>query len=272
VASTGQGGLLLDVGMYVAVLDATDSFVTVLGRATISTVANSGDNATLTLDTAISGMAAGDAIVPCTASDTSLDAYPNGLQNITNRSAAYNSFLGQSAATHARWDAVQLVAGTDTDDANTPSESDIWDLITRVAGVSGKSAKEKPSDFLLLTTPGLEKKFGESYYGQRTLTPADFVNVKGGFKAITICGVPLVSDTWCPAGTIYLVHLPSLTWVDAKDWGEVQMNGAASLRFIDGRDAYQLSFGAFLNFGCVVRNSHGSIRGYTDTRRFSHVM
>lgn len=271
VSGAGQGGLLLDAGMYVAVLD-TGSADAILGRATITSVTNNGDSCTLELDAPIAGMAPTDKVVSATASDTSFNGHTNGLINITNRGGSYGDLHNLNASTYARWDAVRMVAGTDTPDADQPGESDIWDLITKVKGRSGKDAKAKPSEFLLLTTPGLEKKLAESYYGQRRFTPNEMMEIKGGFKAIAICGVPMISDVWCPKGTIYLVHLPSLTWVDSKDWGEIQYGDSSKWRFIAGRDAFQLTMGSYVNFGTINRAAHGSITGYTDTANYGFVV
>jgi hypothetical protein len=270
VSGAGEGGLLLDVGMYVAVLD-TGSADAVLGRATITAVVNSGDTAVVTLDTAIAGMAATDKLVPCTESDTSFNAYPNGLINITNRGgSAYDNFEGINAATYPRWDSTQFVAGTDTPDVDQLHEYDIDKLAQKVRGLSGKDAKSNPGEFLLITTPGLERNLAQSFVGQRQHMMGE-MELKGGFKAVTISGIPLISDFWVPAGTVYLVHVPSLTWIDLDDWAPVSHEGAGPWRFIAGRDAYEWNIGAMWNFGALVRNTHGSITGYTDSERYSHV-
>lgn len=271
-SDVGQGGLLLDAGMYVAILD-TSSSDAVLGRATISSVTNAGDLCTVELDTTIAGMAAGDKVVAATESDTSLDNYPNGLQNLLNYDgSSYNSLHGITAATYPRWNATQMVAGTDTPDAAQPHEMDIWHLAQTVAGRSGKDAKQRPGEFLLQTTPGLEKKLAEQFFGQRNLTAADFMNLKGGYKAITMFGMPVLSDFWCPKGTIYLVHLSSLAWVDRQDWVKLSFEGSGPWRFIAGRDAYEVNFGSYWNTAVLQRNTHGLIRSYTDTARYSHVV
>lgn len=274
VANAGQGGLLLAVGDTIAVLDATDSFATVLGRAQITAISNSGDNATLTLGSAISGMAASDAIVKAAATgDTSYNNSMNGLINITNRGGSYGSLHNIDASTHPIWNAVRLVAGTDTPDATQPTESDIWKLIQRIAGLSGKDAQLRPKEFLLMTTPGLAQKLMESFAAQRRFTAGEFsTTIKGGYKALEVCGIPMVTDYYCPAGTIYLLHIPSLTFVDAKDWGGVEFEGAGPWRWIQGRDAFETTYGFYGNFGALQRNAHGSITGYTDADRFSHVV
>lgn len=272
VADAGRGGLLLDQDMYVAVLDASASYA-VLGRSYITSVAQSAsaDTATVTLTTAITGMAAGDVIVPCTADDTSYQKATNGLINITNRGNSYQSFEGITSATYPRWDSVRMTAGTDTDDAALPTEMDVWELIQRVAAKSGKNAQVKPNEFLLITTPGLVKKLGESFLGQRRWDMG-MKKLTGGFGALEICGLPLVPDMYCPAGTMYLLHLPSLTWVDRMDWKKISFEGQGPWRFISGRDAYEVTYGAYWNFGALQRNSLGVITGYTDTRRYDMVM
>jgi hypothetical protein len=274
-ADAGQGGLLLDKDMYVAVLDtdgATAGVNGVLGRARIASATVSGDFVTLVLGTAIANMAAGDKVVPATTVDTSFNAYPNGLMNITNRANGYASLHGLSNGTYSRWDAVRLVAGTDTSDANQPTEVDVWRLITRVAGVSGIDAKLRPSEFLLMTTPGIEQQIIESLLPQRQFDASSTdTTIKGGFKAAKICGLNLVSDFWCPAGTIYLVHLPSLFWIDSKDWGQVEFEGAGPWRYVADKDAFETTYGAYLNVGTGRRNAHGAITGYVDTFRASFV-
>lgn len=274
VSGAGQGGLLLDAGMYIAVLDDSDSFATVLGRAYITSTSNSGDNCTLELGSAIAGMATGDAVVACTPSDTSFNNYPNGLINILNRGGSYDNFEGINAATanQQRWNTTRLTAGTDTDSASQFAEMDLWHLAQLIAAKSGKDAMQKPGEFLCQTTMGLRRNLAESFFGQRRLTPSDFVKIKGGFKAIEVSGIPVVADTWNPAGTVYLVHLPSLTWVDRQDWEKVQYEDSGAWRPIPGRDAFEINWAAYWNFGCLQRNPHGMITGFTDSNRYTHVV
>jgi len=273
ISGGGQGGLLLDAGMQIAVY-ASD-LTTLRGQSVISSVTNSGDNCTLVLGTAVVGLAATDVIVsasPNLSTDTSLNANPNGLVNITNRSNGYASLHSLSNASWPRWDALRMVAGTDTPDVNQPTEMDIYDLIMKVAGRSGKNARSTPKEFLLLTTPGIEKKLAESFLGQRRFDMSSQIELEGGFTGVNICGIACVSDVWCPRGTVYLVHLPSLLWVDAKDFGQVQFEDSGAWRFISGRDAFATSFGVYMEFGTANRAAHGSITSYTDTTNFGFVV
>lgn len=269
LASSGQGGLLLDVNMFVAVKDTTGA--TLRGKALVTAAVNSADNVTLTLGTAIAGMIATDIVVAATVSDDAYGIYPNGLLNITNRGNNYPSLHGVSAASFSRWDGIRMTAGTDTADANQPSEMDIWQLATLIANKSGKNPLESPDEFLLVTTPGVYRKLGESFLGQRRWEMGSEKSLKGGFKALQVAGLNLIADYWCPAGTLYLLHLPSLIWIDIMDFIPVAYEGAGPWRFIPGRDAYEYTFGSYWNTGAIQRNALGSIVSYTDTIRYSHV-
>lgn len=271
LANAGQGGLLLSVGDYIAVLDTNNSNA-VLGRAQITGITNSGDNATLTLSASISGMASTDKLVKATASDTSFNAAMNGLVNITNRGGSYADLHNISASNYPIWDATRMTAGQDTPDINQPTESDIWDLFQRINGRSGKDPMTRPQDFFMMTTPGIGKKLMESMVAQRRFTAGEIATtIKGGYKAIEVCGVKCFLDYYVPAGTIYCLHLPSLAWVDAKDWGFVEFEGAGPWRWIQGRDAFETTYGWYGNLACLARNAHGMITGYTDTVRYTHV-
>ncbi len=269
VSGAGQGGLFIHEGMEIALLD-TSAADAVLGRAIVSTVTNSGDTCTVVLaGSGISGGATGDKVVGCArATDTSFNQYINGLMNITNRGGSYASLHGLSGA---QWDATRLTS-SDVLDVEVVSESDFFDLIMKVRGRSGKDAKAKPGEFLVCGTPGLEKKLVEQFYPSRTLTPQDFVELKGGYKAVSVFGLPFISDSFCPAGTVYLIHIPSMSWVDAKDWGEVRLESAPAWRPLSNQDGYQFTMGAYMQLGTTNRGAHGSITGYTDTGRYSIVV
>lgn len=277
VSGAGQGGLWIQPGMVLAAYDATDSFVTRLTAAvcTVTAVTNSGDTATVTVSASIEGsgtLAAGDAIVLSnTATDDAFNGVPDGLIKITNRgdAAAYDTVCGLSQATHARWDAVRMVAGTDTPDAGQITEMDIHRLIQKVYTMSGKDAKATPNEFMLVTTPGLEIALAESLIGTRQRGVE--MELKAGYKAVNVCGLPLVVSPYCPAGTVYLIHLPSLAMVDALDFTKLAFEGTGPWRFIADRDAYELNFSAFWSIATLNRASHGSITGYTDASRFTPV-
>ena len=275
VSGAGQGGLWLYPGMYIAVRDATGA--TLRGKATITSVANSGDNVTLTLSGTIAGTVSTDVIVAATQSDDAYNQYANGLMNITNRGGAFNTLHGINAGTagYERWNATRWVAGTDGDiDPTAPNEMDVWKLAATSGARSGKRALSSPDEFLLISTYGMQQKYIESFLGQRrfNVTGGQEIELNGGYKALQLHSMPLVADEYQPSGTLYLLHKPSLAWVDAADWSPVQYENSGAVRFIDGRDAFQTSFKVYFNLMTFQRNAHASITGYTDTTRYTPVV
>lgn len=272
VANSGQGGLFLDVGQYIAVLDTTG--VTVRGRAFITGVSNSGDNVTVTLGAAISGMTSTDIVVSATASDTGYNQSCNGLQNLLNVGGSYTSLHGVSASTYPRTDTLRFTAGTDTDSATDPNDIDIWTLATKLGTRSGFRPLTSPKDFFLQSTYGLQKKFIQSYLAgtQVTVKNGEKIDIDGGYKADVIHGIPFIPNEWSPAGKVFLVHKPSIAWFDAADWSAVEYEGSGAVRWISGRDAFETSYKAYFNVITPRRNAHAVIDGYTDTERYSPVV
>lgn len=272
----GQGSLVLSIGDYVAFRNSTGGTLR-SGKAAITAISVSGTNSTLTLG-ASCGAVVADIVVKATTSDDSYATSAgvgqiNGLINLTNFGASYNLCHGVNASTYPIWNAVQLAAST-IGDVTQATESDVWTLIKSVAGRSGKDAMLRPQEFLLLMTPGMAKAIMESTAGQRRFDSNQFATkIKAGYKAISICGIDCFEDYYTPANTIYLIHLPSVAWVDASDWGFVQFEGAGPWRWIQGRDAFETTYRYYGNFATLARNALGVISGYTfDTTFYTHVV
>lgn len=291
ITGAGQGGLALcQFQTYQFIDPGTGNPRTVSNgpgnnRVTLASFTESGDNATMTFtgSESVGSMADGDYVVMATANSTSYSATAgintsqagevNGLTNILRRGASstYNSLHGINCTTagNERWDAVRMVAGTDTQSLNA-TEDDIYKLCVKLLGRSGRDPTENPSDWLLVGTPGLKQQLCQSVVGQRVLQ--NEVELKAGYTGIRIAGLPFIADYWCPAGTLYLLYLPDLFKINAKDFGYVTLNGAGPWRWVDGYDGYETSWGAYVNYGTTNRTSHGMITGYTDTLRATHVV
>ena len=151
---------------------------------------------------------------------------------------------------------------------------DVWKLAATSGARSGKRALSSPDEFLLISTYGMQQKYIESFLGQRrfNVTGGQEIELNGGYKALQLHSMPLVADEYQPSGTLYLLHKPSLAWVDAADWSPVQYENSGAVRFIDGRDAFQTSFKVYFNLMTFQRNAHASITGYTDTTRYTPVV
>jgi hypothetical protein len=273
VDGAGPGGLWIKPNMYITVYDPTGA--TNRGTAKISAVGNVLATATgvctATLATAISNMASADIVVAANLSGDALNAYCNGLVNLTNRGGGYTTLHAISAATYGNWDSLKFTAGSQV--GTTAQEMDIWTLSIKLFAQSGFNATMSPKDYMIVTTYGIGKQLIQSVLGQRTMptTPGGKIGLPGGYEVESILGIPLVMDPYCPLGTLYLLHLPSLQWVDAMDWSPVQYENSGAVRFVDGADAFNTSFKQYFNVMTRQRNALASIISYTDGEGFNWV-
>lgn len=272
-AGAGQGGLWLKVGQKVAVLDTSAANAVLVSTTIVSvTLLTAPDVYTVVLTAGSATIAATDKFVPASSTGNAFGASPNGLINITNRGGAYNTLHAQSAATYARWDATRMVAGTDTARVEQLLEDDLVEAFMRIAGKSGQDPRENPDEFIVVTTPGLKKSYVQQFLGQREISLADTTTkLRGGYATDAQCnGVAIIDDPHCPAGTVYILHKPSIGWVDAMDFGgAVREDGDSPWRWVADRDAWETTSSIYFNIATLQRNAHASITGYTDTKRYS---
>ncbi len=270
ITGAGEGALWIGRRSFVAVLDSTG--VTNRGARTVTAIAlqTAPDRYRITFDSAVASMATGDLIVSASTADTSFNAYSNGFTNLLNRGGSYANLHGISAP---RWNTVRLQAGVDVGTIGQITEGDVVQLMMRVAGRSGNNAQINPGEFMILTTPGLKFSLIDSRQGQVQLNlQQTSVKLDGGYATdYSINGVPVLDDPYMPAGCLYLIHKPSLGWVDVQDFAPVEMESAAPWRWVTDREAYETSNTIKFNVLTTRRNAHGMLFGYTDTTRYSPV-
>jgi hypothetical protein len=264
ISGAGPGNLWLEVGDDIAAVDASD--FTMHKKAQITAISLSGDNATLTVDTAAGGSEdVNDYIVTAPpaathASDTSFGAEPHGIMSIVDVEANFATFEGIN---DARWLAYKTTS-------SVADELVVMQALNMIRNRSGEDWRADPSEMLLLTTTGIWQAYGESLLGLRRFN-APIMKLKGGFTGVGVGGATLIDDPWCPRGRIYAIHTPSLLWVDLMDWGELGYNDSPQWLPSTTQDKYTATFGTYWNFGTTKRNAHGVISSITDATNYSPV-
>jgi hypothetical protein len=265
ITNAGPGNLHLVEQDFASVRDSTGA--TARGKSTISVggVSLSGDTATLLLDTAIAGMQVGDLVftgVSSTthATDDSFGAEPHGLKSIMDVENAFATFEGIN---DPRWVAQKLTSAT-------IDETIVMRLLNTIRARSGVDTRKDPKAMLLLTTTGIWQTYGESLLGLRRFS-APTMEISGGFTATKVANAALVDDPWAPRGRLYAVHGPDTVFIDLMDFGKIGYQDAPQWRPSYTQDGFEAIFGAYWNYGALVRNSHGVISGITDSVNYSPV-
>lgn len=269
IASSGPGNLHLVVGDVAASHDSSASFA-FLAKATITDIVLAGDDATLTFDATIEGagtIAAGDVIVTAVpaatnATDTSFGAEPNGLMSIIDVENNFATFEGIS---DERWVAQKTTSSTGAID-----EVLIMKLLNTIRARAGVEWRNDPKAMLLLTTTGIWQSYGDSLLGLRRFA-APTMTLNGGFTGVQVANATLIDDPWNPRGRLYAIHTPDTIFVDLMDFNELTLQDSTRWQRVNRRDAWEVVFASYWNYGVTVRNSHGVISNITDTENFSPI-
>jgi hypothetical protein len=88
-----------------------------------------------------------------------------------------------------------------------------------------------------LTNHAIRRKYGDILVSDRRYND-NIMNLDGGFKALTINGVPIVTDKDAPDNRIYFLDESTLTMFEMSDWSWMDEDGAVLAR-ISGKDAYE---------------------------------
>ncbi|MBO4937345.1 MAG: phage major capsid protein [Clostridia bacterium] len=80
----------------------------------------------------------------------------------------------------------------------------------------------------------------------------DVVNLEGGFKAITFNGIPVVSDKFIEAGTLYLLDTSKFTLCQLCDWEWLEGEGGKIIRQKPGYPSYTATLVKYADLLCEL--------------------
>lgn len=262
ITDAGPGNLHLVEGDDIAVLTSAG---VQRGKAEITAISLSGDLATLTLGTAITGMQAGDVVVTAVptsvnSGDNSWGAEPHGIKSILDVEGSFATFEGIK---DDRWVAQKMTSAT-------VDERILMQLLNLIRNRAGADWRTNPGNMLLMTTTGIWQQYGDTLLGIRRFD-APIMQLKGGFTGVMVGGATLLDDPWAPRGRVNAIHGPDTVFIDLMDFGKLSYQDSPQWQRATNQDAYEAVMGTYWNYGCYIRASHGVISGITDSTNYSPV-
>lgn len=79
----------------------------------------------------------------------------------------------------------------------------------------------------------------------------DVMNLKGGYKAISYNGIPIVSDRFCPEGTMYLLNTDDFTLHQLCDWKWLEGEDGKVIKQIPGTPTYTATLVKYADLVCA---------------------
>ena len=187
----------------------------------------------------------------------------DGLRNITNKSRELHS-INSSTAGNAYWNGNTISAGS------TVAGEDLFEQLADNVGAQGNGEVE-----VFLTSRGIKRRLANSYQSQKRFNDKTATQVNGGYSAIMVNEVPVVSDDDAPKEHAFGLNKSAFKWFQQTDPGWLQQGNAGIFHLKHGvtnagefQNTWIAFFRWYASLGCVAPNRTGRIEKATDDEPF----
>jgi len=94
----------------------------------------------------------------------------------------------------------------------------------------------------------------------------DTMELAGGFKAMSISGIPFYTDEKCCPNNLYFINTPSWAMYQMGDWQWMAGDDAKILKRVHGKPYYTATIAKYCDFLCSKPFLNGKIHNYVLTR------
>ncbi len=88
---------------------------------------------------------------------------------------------------------------------------------------------------------------------------AGTVNIEGGFRSISFNGIPLVTDRFCPKGTMYLLNTKDFSLNQLCDWQWLEDDNGRVLKQKPGKPVYTATLVKYADLLCANPSGQGAL-------------
>ena len=136
------------------------------------------------------------------------------------------------------------------------SESKIQKAIDYVEEVSGSRVN------FIVCSWGVKRALAEYYATYKQM--ADTIEIKGGYKAMSFNGIPVVADRFCPAGTMYLINTDDFCLHQLCDWQWLEGEDGKVLKQVPGKPVYTATLVKYAELICNRPCGQAMLTGITE--------
>ncbi len=113
-------------------------------------------------------------------------------------------------------------------------------------------------DFIVCSW-GVKRALADYYTQYRTFVPS--MEVKGGYKALSFNGIPVVADRFCPSGTMYLLNTEDFALHQLCDWQWLESEDGKILKQSAGKPVYTATLVKYAELVCSRPCGQGMLTG-----------
>lgn len=119
-------------------------------------------------------------------------------------------------------------------------------------------AADSKVDFIVCSA-GVKRSYQASLMSLRT--NIDVMNLEGGFKALSYNGIPVVSDRFAPAKTMYLLNTKEFNLHQLCDWKWLEGEDGRVIKQTPGKPTYQATLVKYADIICDKPSGQAKITG-----------
>ena len=116
-------------------------------------------------------------------------------------------------------------------------------------------------DFILCSW-GVRRALIEYYNTLGTTLPT--IQLEGGYTALNFNGIPIVTDRFCPKGTMYLLTSENFKIHQLCDWQWLEAEDGKILKQVSGKPVYQATLVKYAELICENPSAQGRISGINE--------
>ncbi len=92
-------------------------------------------------------------------------------------------------------------------------------------------------------------------------TNVDYMNIDGGFKALSFSGIPVIADRFVAPETAYFLNTQDFRLQQLCDWKWIEGDNGSVLRQLESKPAYQATLVKYANLICTRPVGQGKMTG-----------
>ena len=141
------------------------------------------------------------------------------------------------------------------------TETSLSDVIIQKAIDSLEEVAGSTADFIVCSG-GVKRAYQDYLITNRT--NIDVMNLQGGYKAISYNGIPVVSDRFVPAGTMYILNSADFHLHQLCDWRWLEGDGGRIIKQVPNKPVYTATLVKYADLICDRPIGQAMISGITE--------
>jgi hypothetical protein len=211
-------------------------------------------------------------VVTASVTVTAITKSTGTLTTTTNTGVVQDNYVfragNQVAGADNEINGLRFVTGTQNYAGITASTNPIWNGNTVGSATAGISENLLENAIELVQTDGdgstptlgiadfqQGRKLATIIQQQKRYAPPS-VTLEAGWKGIDVAGLNLVFDRFCPTDRIFVLTPEELAWFVGLDWTWDDDDGKVLYKALDGSDAVEGRYKAYVNLQSYTRNAH----------------